>query len=62
MMQSNYKADGWLGMLMGSKLWIDFSRGQERLDTSCEELFKELGFRGIIGKMSLKDIQAVHGS
>ena len=24
MMQRNYKPDGWLGMLVGTKFWIDF--------------------------------------
>ena len=45
MMESNYRADGWLGMIMGSKLWIDFSSGQNISD-SIEKLKKELGMRG----------------
>ncbi|KAK3746538.1 hypothetical protein QZH41_019863 [Actinostola sp. cb2023] len=46
MMEGNYRPDGWLGIIMGSKLWINFSRGLERLETSCLDLEKELGFRG----------------
>ncbi|KAL9979082.1 hypothetical protein ACROYT_G016684 [Oculina patagonica] len=45
MMESNYRADGWLGMILGSKLWIDFSSGQNTSD-SIEKLKKELGARG----------------
>jgi len=61
MMQSNYRADGWLGMIMGSKLWIDFSRGQEILDTKCEDLFKELRFKGIKGNSPPQEITPVRG-
>ena len=46
MMETNYKPDGWLGMIMGSKLWIDFSQGQRKVDTSVRDLVKELGARG----------------
>ena len=42
MMESNYRPDGWLGIIIGSKLWIDFSRGQIIRD-SVEKLKKELG-------------------
>ena len=45
MMESNYRPDGWLGIIMGSKLWIDFSSGQNISD-SVEKLKKELGTRG----------------
>ena len=45
MMESNYRPDGWLGIIMGSKLWIDFSSGQNIRD-SVEKLKKELGTRG----------------
>lgn len=54
MMESNYRPDGWLGMIMGSKLWIDFSQGQRRLDSSLRDLTKELGVRGKAGEEAIE--------
>ena len=44
-MESNYRPDGWLGIIMRPKLLIDFSSGQIIRD-SVEKLKKELGTRG----------------
>ncbi|EDO45030.1 predicted protein [Nematostella vectensis] len=47
MMEKSYRPDGWLGMIMGAKLWIDFSDKQTlRVDDSFEKLQKEIGMRG----------------
>ena len=45
MMQRNYKADGWLGMLVGTKLWIDF-QSKQVIEAGVGKLIKELGGRG----------------
>ena len=45
MMQRNYKADGWLGMLIGTKLRIDFQCKKD-IDSGVGKLIKELGGRG----------------
>ena len=45
MMQRDYKPDGWLGMILGTKLWIDF-RNSYSFNTGTEKLMKELGGRG----------------
>ncbi|KAL9981616.1 hypothetical protein ACROYT_G010342, partial [Oculina patagonica] len=45
MMQSNYKADGWLGMLVGTKYWIVF-QSKQVVDSAVEKLIKELNGRG----------------
>jgi len=45
MMQRNYKADGWLGMLVGTKLWIGF-QSKQIIDSGIGKLIKELGGRG----------------
>ena len=45
MMQRNYKADGWLGMLVGTKLWIDF-QSKHVIEAGARKLIKELGGRG----------------
>ena len=45
MMQDQYRADGWLGMVVGSKLWFPFA-GVSKFETSLEALKKELGERG----------------
>ena len=44
-MQRNYTADGWLGMLVGTKLWIDFQCKKD-IDSGVGKLIKELGGRG----------------
>ncbi|KAJ7387415.1 hypothetical protein OS493_004410 [Desmophyllum pertusum] len=53
MMQRNYKADGWLGMLVGTKLWIDF-QSKQVIDLGVGKLVKELAGRG-------KDIDVTDG-
>ncbi|XP_078362921.1 uncharacterized protein LOC144647053 [Oculina patagonica] len=45
MMQRNYQADGWLGMLVGTKLWIGF-QSKHVVDSAVGKLIKELGGRG----------------
>ena len=45
MMQKNYKADGWLGMLLGTKMWIDF-QSKHTIDSGVTKLVKELAGRG----------------
>lgn len=47
MMDYKYKPDGWLGIIVGSKFWIDFSE-KHKLDSNMEKLTKELGNRGKI--------------
>ena len=54
MMQNNYKADGWLGMLVGTKLWIGF-QSKHVIDSGVTKLIKELGRRG-------KDVDETEGS
>ena len=53
MMQRKYKADGWLGMLVGTKLWIDF-QSKHVIDAGVGKLIKELGGRG-------KDVDVTDG-
>ena len=43
-MQRNYTADGWLGMLVGTKLWIDFQCKKD-IYSGVGKLIKELGGR-----------------
>ena len=45
MMQRKYRGDGWLGMLVGTKLWFDFN-SQQSIEPSVTKLIKELGCRG----------------
>ena len=53
MMQRNYTADGWLGMLVGTKLWIGF-QSKQVFDSGVGKLIKELGGRG-------KDVDTTDG-
>lgn len=45
MMQRHYKADGWLGMLLGAKLYINFD-GKYTFEHAYKMLLKELSDRG----------------
>ena len=45
MMQQNYKPDGWLGMIVGTKLWIDL-RNSFNVEAAIGKLKTELGDRG----------------
>ena len=53
MMQRNYTADGWLGILVGTKLWIDF-QNKKVINSGVAKLIKELGGRG-------KDLDTTNG-
>ncbi len=44
-MQREYKPDGWLGMIKGTKLFFDFS-GKYDFNKKLIELSRELGERG----------------
>lgn len=48
-MQKGYKPDGWLGMILGAKLFFDFS-GRYSFEAKFQELQKELGARGRSGQ------------
>ena len=39
MMEENYKPDGWLGILLGTKLWMNFKRDPYK---GIQELLKEI--------------------
>ncbi|KAK6192097.1 hypothetical protein SNE40_003636 [Patella caerulea] len=48
MMQRGYKPNGWLGMILGAKLFVDFS-GKYSFDDSFKNLSRQLGRDGKIG-------------
>ncbi|KAL4613337.1 hypothetical protein GN956_G22622 [Arapaima gigas] len=41
MMEQNYKPDGWLGALLGAKLWIDFSK-HCNFEESIKQLIRDI--------------------
>ena len=45
LLQTRYVADGWLGAMVGNKLYFDFS-SSEKFQESLEGLVKEIGDRG----------------
>ena len=45
MMQHNYRPDGWLGMIVGTKLWIDF-QSKHVIEEGLRKLTRELRGRG----------------
>ena len=44
-LERNYKPDGWLGMLAGSKVWLDFT-DQTKFDGHIQLLLRQLADRG----------------
>jgi len=45
MLEKNYRADGWLGFIVGSKLWIDFT-DTTALNKSLTDLENEIERQG----------------
>lgn len=52
-MEDGYKADGWLGILLGSKLFFDFG-GRYSFESRFDSLIKALGVKGQIGEQGVK--------
>lgn len=51
-LQHRYIPDGWLGMLIGTRLYFDIS-SDDKIDQQMNNLMKELGSRGKIGTDSI---------
>lgn len=49
--QHGYRPDGWLGMLVGSNLYFDFS-SEQKAESNIPKLMKELGDRGKISLLA----------
>ena len=58
MMEKNYEADGWLGMLVGAKLWIEFT-DEEKFEDSMIILMREISERGKTGVEMIAPIDVV---
>jgi hypothetical protein len=44
-LQKDYTPDGWLGMMVGTKLYFEFSE-EDKFESAIDGLIKELGDRG----------------
>lgn len=44
MMEPRFQPDGWLGIIMGTKLWMDF-REARNVETGMNHLIRELEMR-----------------
>ena len=45
MMEPRFQPHSWLGIIMGTKLWMDF-REARNIETGTSQLIRELGMRG----------------
>jgi uncharacterized coiled-coil protein SlyX len=45
--EAGYRPDGWLGALVGNKLYFDFSKGEETHDEKFGQLLKEIERHGV---------------
>ena len=52
--QHRYNADGWLGILVGTKLYFDFTRS-DSFDMMMSNLIRELGCRGRSSAIEYKE-------
>ncbi|XP_048584283.1 uncharacterized protein LOC5504951 [Nematostella vectensis] len=57
MMENGYKPDGWLGMIMGSKLYFNFAPGNNIRETA-EKLMREIGEKGKSGPVKADVVDA----
>jgi len=57
LLEKNYKADGWLGAILGTKLYLDFTN-LVLFDKGFPSLLKELGDRGKVPQAELEEIKA----
>lgn len=55
LLQRSYKPDGWLGIILGAKLFFDFS-GKYNFETKMEDLFRELGDKGKEGLIKAEEV------
>jgi hypothetical protein len=67
MMEEGYRADGWLGMLLGTRLWYGFCgtvlSSEGAFEGKVEELCRELGERGqVLIPASTSDVTLSDGS
>ena len=49
-LEAGYKADGWLGIMVGTKLWFDFIKNFKGASAG---LIKELGNMGTSSELSI---------
>ena len=58
MLEKNYQPDGWLGFIVGAKLWIDFAKKADFKD-SMQKLMKEVGDKGKYGDEIIKPVDEI---
>lgn len=58
MLEPNYQPDGWLGLVVGAKFWVDFTI-TSMINESITKLLKEVGGRGRAGNEIMKAIDAL---
>lgn len=44
-LERNYKPDGWLGMLVGSKVWLDLTQ-ESKFEGNIQMLVRQIGEKG----------------
>ncbi|XP_055896555.1 uncharacterized protein LOC106060007 isoform X2 [Biomphalaria glabrata] len=55
LMQHSYKPNGWLGILLGSKIFYEFSGERYTFKDKMQDLIREIGNRGKITDISLNE-------
>ncbi len=52
MLEPQYQPDGWLGIVVGAKFWLDFST-KSKVGENANKLLKEIGDRGRVGNETI---------
>ena len=58
MIEKNYQPDGWLGLVVGAKFWIDFTKKAAFIN-DISKLKREIGSRGKMLTETAKAIDEV---
>ena len=63
-LERNYKPDGWLGMLVGSKVWLDLTQ-ESKFEGHMQMLMRQIGNKGkgerAINILYIDDKQRISG-
>ena len=58
MMENEFRPDGWLGLLLGSKLWINFTN-PKGVESDVSVLVKHIGSKWLTKKENIVPVQEI---
>ena len=61
MMEEEFRPDGWLGLLIGSKLWISFTN-PKALESDVNTLVRHIGSKCLVSEDDVVPVQEIPSS